>query len=635
MGGHPRDRLAVTGQGRRGDPHYTLRLGVDASLRARPSARGQDRAGAGVPLACAGPGRARGHRGAPGQAVRPGYPGGAEEVPGVISCRRPYIEIKGNKMRITESKLRLIIREALLNEVRGRDGTELNIGTTGGAGSAAAAAQTYIDFTKSLGALALDTIVYFRSGQALLDALTVMTPLAHAPKNEKETQEAIAATSIHRLLDNLGTAGLDAADVVNGGVYMLERNYTMAALCLVAAIPIVGSALIARKAGKFAIAAADVSKVDAKIVQIKSGLRAAETPGAEATIKEIEKLRTDMNSGVADFNPYDQIPDARKQAAENVAANPEKLKTNAEQVERLLNKVYKETDADPVAEAEAEALLRARGIDPARIGAWYKSPAWKKKIIDLARPLTLKVFDKISSKSFREKFINQQMTIIVSTVGDASLEGNTISAKELAEYAISKNSEVTATLMKKLPEVVDDVVSNLKIMIIDDIETANRLEINQSVLALADSSGGEHNIYIFLPRFNHGWSEGQTEAQLENAFIHELRHVVDAELGKSLRFAPYASSALRMKKLLRTISDRMTIPPEYASYIAEPTEMWVRVESLRDFLGKETLDANDLDLFLSKDIRLVPNDITFFHKYMQETRYDELKEIAAAMNGVL
>ena len=79
----------------------------------------------------------------------------------------------------------------------------------------------------------------------------------------------------------------------------------------------------------------------------------------------------------------------------------------------------------------------------------------------------------------------------------------------------------------------------------------------------------------------------------------------------------------------------MTIPPEYASYIAEPTEMWVRVESLRDFLGKETLDANDLDLFLSKDIRLVPNDITFFHKYMQETRYDELKEIAAAMNGVL
>ena len=258
-------------------------------------------------------------------------------------------------MKITESKLRRIIREELLNEVRGRDGTELNIGTTGGAGSAAAAAQTYIDFTKSLGALALDTIVYFRSGQVLLDALTVMTPLAHAPKNEKETQEAIAATSIHRLLDNLGTAGLDAADVVNGGVYMLERNYKMAALCLVAAIPIVGSALIARRAGKFAIAAADVSKVDAKIVQIKTGLRASETPGAEATIKEIEKLRTDMNSGVADFNPYDQIPDARKQAAGSVAANPEKLKTNAEQVERLLNKVYKETDTDSLEAAGTAA----------------------------------------------------------------------------------------------------------------------------------------------------------------------------------------------------------------------------------------------------------------------------------------
>jgi hypothetical protein len=537
-------------------------------------------------------------------------------------------------MRITESKLRLIIREALLNEVRGRDGTDLDGGFTNPAASAAAA-QTYIDFTKSLGALALDTIVYFRSGQVLLDALTVMTPLAHAPKDEKETQTAIAATSLHTLLDNLGTAGLDPADVVNGGVYMLERNYKMAALCLVAAIPVIGSALIARKAGKFAILAADVSKVDAKIVQIKSGLKAAETPGAEATIKEIEKLRTDMNSGIADFNPYDQIPDARKQAAESIAADPEKLKTNAEQVERLLNKVYKETDADPVAEAEAEAFLRARGIDPARIGTWYKSPAWKKKIIDLARPLTLKVFDKITSVSFREKLINNKLASLLSTVGDAALEGNVVSAKELAEYAITRNAEVTATLMKKLPEVVDDVVSNLKIMIIDDIETANRLWADQTVLAYYDANGLEHNIYIFLPRFDKGWSEAQINAQLENAFIHELRHVVDVQLGKSLRGAPYLSSAWKMKKLFRTMSDKMTISPEYAAYLADPTEMWVRVDALRDYLGKETIDAKDLVHFITRDTSAVPNDITFFHKYMKETSYDDLEEIATAMNGVL
>ena len=90
-----------------------------------------------------------------------------------------------------------------------------------------------------------------------------------------------------------------------------------------------------------------------------------------------------------------------------------------------------------------------------------------------------------------------------------------------------------------------------------------------------------------------------------------------------------------MKKLFRTMSDRMIIPPEIASYIAEPTEMSVRVEALRDFLKLETLDANDLKLFLSKDIKLVPNDITFFHKFMQESSYDDLKEIASAMNGVM
>jgi len=253
------------------------------------------------------------------------------------------------------SHLNKIVRQVLLNEARGRDGTDLSGGYTDPAASAAAA-QTYIDLTKSIGALALDTIVYFRSGQVLLDALTVMTPLAHAPKDEKETQTAIAATSLHTLLDNLGTAGLDAADVVNGGVYMLERNYKMAALCLVAAIPIVGSALVARKAGKFAIVAADVSKVDAKIVQIKSGLRAAETPGAEATIKEIEKLRADMSSGRADFNSYDQIPEARRQAAERVAADPEKLAAaaksfadfnrQADDVEELLKKSNYRKDSD-------------------------------------------------------------------------------------------------------------------------------------------------------------------------------------------------------------------------------------------------------------------------------------------------
>jgi hypothetical protein len=31
----------------------------------------------------------------------------------------------------------------------------------------------------------------------------------------------------------------------------------------------------------------------------------------------------------------------------------------------------------------------------------------------------------------------------------------------------------------------------------------------------------------------------------------------------------------------------------------------------------------------------VPNDIRFFHKYMQELSYDDLEEIASAMNGVL
>jgi len=353
------------------------------------------------------------------------------------------------------SNLNSIVRRVLLNEARGRDGTDLSGGFTDPAASAAAA-QTYIDFTKSLGALALDTIVYFRSGQVLLDALTVMTPLAHAPKDEKETQTAIAATSLHTLLNNLGTAGLDAADVVNGGVYMLERNYKMAALCLVAAIPIVGSALIARKAGKFAIAAADVSKVDAKIVQIKSGLRAAETPGAEATIKEIEKLRADMNSGVADFNPYDQIPDARKEAAESVAADPEKIAAATESLTSLQT-ASKDTVGDLRGELQSQSSAGYVSNGPIPIkkrpslgSSDYSRPIKKRpsfRSSDYSSPSRFSPEELYDILAKHKKYLNDRRTGEWAYLVDADLRGFNLIDADLRAASLSRANLKGADLM--------------------------------------------------------------------------------------------------------------------------------------------------------------------------------------------
>ncbi len=310
-------------------------------------------------------------------------------------------------MKITERVLRNLIRESILLEVGGSDYADdrtlaalSDPAARRALGQAAIeAGKLTVDFGKSLGELAVDTVLYFRSGQFLLDALKVIVPPAHAPKDEREVQTGIAATSLHSLLDNLGTAGLDAADVVNGGVYMLEREWKMAALCLIAAIPVVGSAMVARKAGKFSISAADVAKVDAGISGIKEGLRKSDVQGAEETIREIDRLRSEMETGRADFNPYGEIPEARKQAAEEAAQQIAKIKDNLADYKSHLDILRAENSRLPEGDPRRYTGLTQEELDAYKKTELTRDEQWSPAVEQLSDDM-MAAWSRAANKNF-------------------------------------------------------------------------------------------------------------------------------------------------------------------------------------------------------------------------------------------
>lgn len=238
-------------------------------------------------------------------------------------------------MKITEEQLRRLIREELLREVGGSDYADDRTmkalsepESRRGLGLLAQkAGEASIDFGKSLISLLAETWFYFKTGQAYIDAIRGLTGKDVTPESQKDWRAQIAAASLHDFLDKFGTGGLDVADIINGFLYMGEKNWRMAGLCMIAAIPVVGGAIVkGRTAGKFAIGTGEVAKVDAGIKDLKKGLKSSRVAGADDVIAEIDAIRTSMNGGKADFKPYEAIPASQKAAAEEVASNPSRLK---------------------------------------------------------------------------------------------------------------------------------------------------------------------------------------------------------------------------------------------------------------------------------------------------------------------
>jgi len=242
-------------------------------------------------------------------------------------------------MKVSEDQIRKIIRESLRSsaanhlfeiftdddlEYRGSyDPSQLNDPE-----AMARLGSAIADFGSSLAQIVGETFIYFRTGQALIDAIRGMTGRDITPEHQRYWRSQIAAASLHEFLDRFGIAGLDVADIINGFLYMGEKNWKMAGLCMIAAIPVVGAGIArARSGGKFAIKASEIAALDAGVAEVKKGLRSSGMEGAEEVITEVDKIRAQMNGGKADFSDYVNIPAEMRRSVEDVAQHTDDLES--------------------------------------------------------------------------------------------------------------------------------------------------------------------------------------------------------------------------------------------------------------------------------------------------------------------
>lgn len=369
----------------------------------------------------------------------------------IIGGHDRYLHGRETRMRITEKQLRSFIRESLLTEIEDEalvvapddryKNLKMDPETKARVSAAATAAvEGAIDFTKSLGELALDTIIYFRTGKFLLDAISLMTPVAHAPKDEKDVQAVIGAANLHDFLDKFGTAGFEPADLINAAVYMLEKNWKMAALCGVAAVPVVGAAIKNAKLGKTSkFLINDIKALDDGIAKLEEGLRKTGDPNAELVISEVKNVRADMNGGKANFEPINE----RRAIAEEIAKKPEVLAS--------ASKFINDVKVDPAAVLSG-TRTDARGK---KLVSWFQS--YESQLEMPERIFAAKKFIKDSQRLFGKIGSDVIVKPIVGTqkVVNAALERINKPFQSLGSF----DERVTITSVDDAKRVIDDLNS--------------------------------------------------------------------------------------------------------------------------------------------------------------------------------
>lgn len=409
-----------------------------------------------------------------------------------------------------------------------------------------------------------------------------------------------ASEIAHYVLDLVGLVPGpgDVADVINAALYVKEEKYFLAALSIMCLIPAVGSVFGAIKL--------TTKRIPAEAVR-------------------------------AIVSHQDEIRKVTRRVAVELP-NSQKIQ---EAVEIILSRVKygDEIDLDELAIGTARPSISPTTL--AKTDFWYKNPVWKEKIIQITRPLLTKVLNRISTKSYKARLIKNLSRRFTQSLRSASLERTPIEAKEFVEFAIKRNDDLINKVLEKLPVVIEEIVQNCEIRIIDDAAVADALTSGKKTLAVATASKTSEKNYIniFLPRFGSDIiSEEAIVSQLENTIIHEFRHVVDFRLYKyfgASREKMIFSNAADMRDLFQVMTDNMNIPENMIQYITDPAEMWVRVDSARDFFRKEFITAEDLQYLSKVDFDEIPNDLRVFSVALEELPLSNLEKVADAMNKVL
>jgi len=395
----------------------------------------------------------------------------------------------------------------------------------------------------------------------------------------------------------------DVADLVNASIYVARNQYALAAISILCMIPAIGSAFgVAKLAGK---------TLSAKIIF-------EHADKIEALVKKITP----------------EIP------------NGEKV---AEAVRKILSDIKMGGEGIDIATGNVVKAATKTGTDIATTAAskWYANPEWQKWFMSIIKPNLTKVLNEATSKRARNRLIKTMTKYNVAGLKkirtlllDPAL-GFKMSQAEIDDVikgVLERNTTIAKAISDNFHLILQDLKQNLRFRIIAKPDEALKLEPNIGVLAYADSATNE--VVILLPRFWHFIDDiAELSLQLSNTIKHEVWHIIDFRLAtvfkdmmKGSAFSGIDEMADVFEKLIRNFDLKKI---NDFDYISDPSELFVRVKAMKEFLRKTNIEAGDLMDFSMKNLNEIPVDIKYFHKMMQDISDDAFNNLADAMNDVL
>jgi hypothetical protein len=421
------------------------------------------------------------------------------------------------------------------------------------------------------------------------------------PPDEKQRSEIA-----HHILDVIGLipGPGDVADLLNVFLYVNEGKYSLAALSLMCMIPAIGTAVgIAIKTGK---------RLPAKIIFEHED--------------EIQKI-------VLATKQY--VPNNDK-IAEAVNEIISQIKMGADSIDLSTGKAVKSNINQNVANKAVNTS----------VGAWYDNPKWKEWFSTIISSCITKILNEVTEKETKTRLIRN---LITRPYFNSKALINMGATKEQIEKLIkelqSENTEVVKFISSQFNTVLGDLRKNIRYRIITNESDALKYA-PQGTLGQADIYNNE--VLIFLPRlYNFAHDPKVLVGELMTIIRHETWHIIDFRFAEIFiknnptkhyqEFMPISNHSNIYTSISRNLNlnNLNYYDEKLSSYLANPTELFVRVKEMREFLGKKYLTALDLDNFRKMNDSLVSHDIKLLHVALQGVSNNSLKIIADNMNKVI
>lgn len=411
----------------------------------------------------------------------------------------------------------------------------------------------------------------------------------------------------HHILDVIGLipGPGDVADLINVFLYAKKGEYNLAAISLMCMIPAIGTAVgVAIKTGK---------KLPAKIVFEYED--------------EIEKI-------VVATEKYIPNNDKIAAAVNEIISN---IKMGADSIDLSTGKTVKSNLNQSIANNTTGNSLNA----------WYENPKWQEWFSTMISSCITKILNEVTEKETKTRL----MRLLVARSNRVNIphlmQNFGLTKADIDKLLLdlqSRNMEKIKHINNQFNTVLSDLRKNIRFRIITREADAIKYAPSENTLGQAFIENNE--ILIYLTRFYPYANNPSTLVdELMSTIRHEAWHIIDyrfAEIFLKQSITPISNHIslynniyknLNLENFNRYYKDADA--KKMLSYFTNPTELFVRVKELREFLGKKQLTSLDLDNFRKMDFKSVRIDIAYMHIALRGVQDEQLKIIAETMNKVL